>query len=428
MPTTSRPQRVRVPWRVVTSPHYSDAAVSVYVKVAALAARAEGCTAGVSYLAGLLGISRSGVERSLTQLMRPALDDDVVEVTSYRRTMPGGRGTTAVRRVRKPGQREAFVWLPSNAPEALNGRQLRAYAAVSYAVATGHSITLAELAQVLRHRNGRRVGQALDVRSVRRILTSLSQLGWISVERRAGYRGRHIYTVHEQPSQLMLAADSDDGSGADLGEGSLANKEDHRTDSPEDPRAGGSIRRRRASGSARGAVDNPAASAAAKRPYAGPQLSLAPRIWRVLEPVHVLLAGLSPYVARQLAQVVGGQLDQGVEPERLSARLEFRFASTDPIRDVGRWLLGAAVTRHGCGLVDCESGRIWRTGERCQVCADHRPPSRPPGPSGPQYPPPPYPGPPRWHECGACRAPARHPIPGGLCRGCRPALVPGSPS
>ncbi|WP_137991220.1 hypothetical protein [Streptomyces vilmorinianum] len=412
----TRPQRVRVPWRVVASSHYSDAALAVYVKVAALGARPEGCTASVEYLVGLLGMSRSGVERALTQLMRPAPDDDVAELTSYRRTHPGGMGTTAVRRVRKPSATEAFVWVPSAAAESLSPRQLRAYAAVAYAVATGHQVTLAELGQVLRSRSGKRAGQPLDPRTVRRTLRSLADLGWIAMDARAGYRGRHTYTVYEEPAQLSLTADTHDGSGADLGDGSLATKEAPRTDSPDDERAGGSIRRRRDQVVARGPVENPAPAplrAAPKRPYTGPGLTLAPRIWQVLEPVHVLFGGLSPYVVRKLAREVGHQLDRGVEPERLRSRLEFRFACTDEIRDPGRWLLGAAVIRRGCGLDACESGVIWRTGERCQVCAA-RPPGRPPGPRRPGNPAPAYPGPPRQRAtccpCPDCSpAPSRSP-------------------
>ena len=367
----SRPQRVRVPWRVVTSSHYSDAAVALYVKVSALAQRPEGCTAGVSYLSGLLGTSRSSVERSLTQLMRPAPDDDVVELVSYRRTMPGGRGTTAVRRVRKPGRSELGAWVPSRTAEALSPRQLRAYAAISYAVATRHHLTLAELGMVLRHRTGKQAGQPLNPRSVNRILLSLAGLGWITVETRSGYRGRHTYTVHDEPTQPALTADTDDGSGADLDDGSLAYKEDPQIDSPDDATAGGSIRRRRAQVVARGPVENQGpvpVPAALKRPHGGPELSLAPRIWRVLEPVHVLLTGLSPYVVRELAREAGRQLDRGVAPEQLRARLEFRFASTEDIRDPGRWLLGPAIIHRGCGLAACEGGTRWDTGERCQAC------------------------------------------------------------
>lgn len=368
------PQKVRVPLRVIVGSSYTDATVSVYVKIAALNRRDTGCEAGVAYLSGLLGLGRSTVERALTQLMRPAPDDDVVELTSQQRTLPGGKGETAVRRVRVTDPcREHGGWVPTRASESLSPRQLRCYAALSYATATGCHVTLPELAHVLRHRSGKKAGESLDVRSVRRILRALEDLGWISVERRAGYRGRHIYTVHDEPLQAALTADIDEGSGPDLEEGSLL-EDHHQTDSPDDqpPTAALDIRRRREQVVAREAVENPPLPAGMRQPYAGPQLTLAPRIWQVLEPVKPLLAGLSPYVVRALAREIGRQLDEGQEPDRLRGRLEFRFATTDTVRDPGRWLLGAAVVRRGCGLVACESGRIWHTGRECAVCARDR--------------------------------------------------------
>ncbi|WP_406168977.1 hypothetical protein [Streptomyces sp. NBC_00996] len=368
------PQPVRVPLRVIVG-SYADSTVSVYVKVAALDRRDTGCEAGVAYLASLLGLARSTVERALTQLMRPAPDDDVVELTSQRRTRRGGNGWTAVRRIRATTRAEHGAWVPSRAAESLSPRQLRAYCALSYATATGTHITLAELARVLRHRSGQKAGQPLDVRSVRRILSDLERLGWISVERRAGYRGRHLYTVHDEPTHAVLTADSGEGSGGDLGEGSLASKEHHQTDSPDDPRAGGSIRRRRDQVVARAAVENPPLPPTFRHPYTGPQLSLAPRIWRVIEPVKPLLAGLSPYVVRELAREIGRQLNAGTDGEVLRARLEFRFASTEDIRDPGRWLLGAALRppklrRSDCGLADCDGGVMRYTGAPCKACAE----------------------------------------------------------
>ncbi|WP_329214950.1 hypothetical protein OG352_05605 [Streptomyces sp. NBC_01485] len=383
------PQKVRVPLRVIVG-SYSDAAVSVYVKIAALERRTTGCEAGVAYLSGLLGLARSTVERALTQLMRPDPSDDIVELTSQRRTLPGGDGETAVRRIRATNWLvEHGGWVPTRASESLSPRQLRCYAALSYATATGVHITLAELARVLHHRSGQKAGQPLDPRSVRRILRELERLGWISVDRRAGYRGRHLYTVHDEPMQAALTADSGEGSAADLGEGSLQ-EEHHQTDSPDDqpPTAVLDIRRRRVQVVARGPVENPPLPAEFKVPaeslnaepkvqlglkaYSGPQLSLAPRIWRVLEPVKSLLPGLPPYVVRALAREIGRQLDEGQEPQRLRRRLEFRFATTDTIRDPGRWLLGAAVVRRGCGDTACESGRIWHTGRECGACAGTR--------------------------------------------------------
>ncbi|MEU3600905.1 hypothetical protein ABZ714_19600 [Streptomyces sp. NPDC006798] len=417
-------QRVRVPWRLVTSPAYGDAAVAVYVKIAALAARPEGCEAGVSYLAGLLGMSISTVERALKSLSRPAPDDDVVELTTTRRTYRGGRGQTAVRRVRRPAAAEAWAWVPTRAPEGLTPRQLRAYAALSYSTDRGLPVSYAELGQVLRHRTGRRAGQPLEAAAVARIVRDLARLGWITVQLRAGHQGRHQYDVHAEPVQPPLPAPtpnpapgppaSDDGSGTDLGAGSLATEEDPTPDSPDAATAAVPIRRRRDTGSR--AVDNPAppvdhgGPGPARAPYGGPQLTLSPRIWRVLEPVRPLLPGLSPYVLRALARAIGAQLDTGTAPERLAARLRHRYATTEPPRDPGRWLLGAAIVRRGCGLDVCESGRIWHTGTPCQVCADlraSRPPGGPSGPRRPPWPPPPAPGPPRtWCPCPDCTPPA----------------------
>lgn len=382
------PQKVRVPLRVVVG-YYADAVLPVYVKIAALSRRESGCEAGVAYLSGLLGLSRSSIERALTQLMRPAPDDDVAEVTSYRRTHSGGRGHTAVRRVRVASKTEHGAWVPTRAAEALSPRQLRAYAALSYGTATGHHLTLADLGQVLRHRSGKKAGQPLDPRSVRRILRGLADLGWISVDWRAGYRGRHLYTVHEEPTHPVLTADTDEGSGADLGEGSLASKEDHETDSPNPPAAAVDIRRRREEVVAREPVENPDGPplpAAYRRAYTGPDLSLAPRIWAVLEPVKVLLAGLTPYTVREAAREVGRQLDAGENGERLRARLEFRFASTEDIRNPGGWLLKAALKPPAhrpsrCGLADCDAGVMRYTGAPCKACDEvgHPPHPEPAG-------------------------------------------------
>ncbi|MCM2390167.1 helix-turn-helix domain-containing protein [Streptomyces albipurpureus] len=411
--------RVRVPWRLVTSTHYADAALAVYIKIAGLAMKSGSCEAGVAYLAGLLGLSRSAVERSLTQLMRPAPDDDVVELVSYRRTYHGGRGRTADRRVRRTdARRELGVWIPTRAPEALTPRQLRAYIAIAYAVARGLPVSYAELGQVLRHRTGKSAGQPLGQAAVARTVRGLADLGWITITERAGYQGRHLYTVHTEPIQPPLPAPSD-GSGEPIADGSHATKEDPETDSPDDGRAGGFNRRRRDTGSYQPLpVDNPGIvpavfsgsrpSAPRTTPYTGPALTLAPRIWHVMEPVRHLLPGLSPYVTRTLAREIGRQLDAGSAPDALRHRLQHRYARQlhADISDHGRWLL-TAIRRHGgCHLADCESGRIWRTGAPCHICAQlrtaARPPGHPPGPERPTGPPPPPTRPTRtrtWCPC-----------------------------
>lgn len=40
------------------------------------------------------------------------------------------------------------------------------------------------------------------------------------------------------------------------------------------------------------------------------------------------------------------------------------------IRAPGRWLLGVALPRWGCGYQDCEAGVLWSTGNDCEVCAE----------------------------------------------------------
>ncbi|MDH2393978.1 hypothetical protein QCN29_35565 [Streptomyces sp. HNM0663] len=96
------------------------------------------------------------------------------------------------------------------------------------------------------------------------------------------------------------------------------------------------------------------------------------QIYAVLEPVHVLLEQVNDFVARKAAREVGRQLREGTSPERLQHRLTTRLAKVmlSDIRDPGRWLLGVALPRWGCGYQDCEAGSIWRTGAACDICAE----------------------------------------------------------
>ncbi|WP_432158760.1 hypothetical protein [Streptomyces sp. bgisy153] len=96
-------------------------------------------------------------------------------------------------------------------------------------------------------------------------------------------------------------------------------------------------------------------------------------IYAVLEPVHLLLERVtSDFVVRQIAREVGRQLREGTDAERLHHRLTTRFAKAmlSDIRDPGRWLLGVALPRWGCGYQDCEAGVLWSTGKDCEVCAE----------------------------------------------------------
>ncbi|MEU9575392.1 hypothetical protein AB0D62_37260 [Streptomyces massasporeus] len=96
------------------------------------------------------------------------------------------------------------------------------------------------------------------------------------------------------------------------------------------------------------------------------------QIYAVLEPVHVLLGQVNDLVARKVAREVGRQLREGTSPERLQHRLTGRLAKVmlSDIRDPGRWLLGVALPRWGCGYQDCEAGAIWRAGAACEICAE----------------------------------------------------------
>ncbi|WP_329202837.1 MULTISPECIES: hypothetical protein [unclassified Streptomyces] len=436
-----RRQRVRVPMRLVWSPAYQDVSLSVYVKVKALASRPEGCQAKTETIASYLGLSAASVERGMTQLRRPG-PDGVVELRSARRTLPGGMGQSAVRSVRPMSGEEAFVWLPVAAAEDLTPRQLRVYALVAYAQARGIALTEAELASCLWHHSGKKAGEALSVTAASAVVTEVEAARWLTVQRRAGQRGRNLYIAHDlapearpgvpadgcsaAPEAAETAVDSGsegsassqvgegsgslvgEGSGSLVGEGSLAFKESPRTDSPDDERAlispavgevqvvegaeaveipaaattrstsGGGVALRA------GEISQPSSKPSSEKrtskdggssrsSHTGPQLAMSPEIYAVLEPVHVLLEQVtSSFVARKIAREVGRQLREGTAPDRLRHRLTARLAKVmlSDIRDPGRWLLGVALPRWGCGYQDCEASIIWRTGAACDLCAE----------------------------------------------------------
>ncbi|MFB7865624.1 hypothetical protein [Streptomyces sp. NPDC056069] len=431
-----RRQRVKVPMRLVTSPFYADIALAVYVKVKALGMREEGCQARSSTIASYLNLSKASVERGLAQLSQPA-PDQVVELLSQRRTLRGGQGTSALRRIRPMSRTETFVWVPVAAAEDLTPRQLRAYAIIAYAQAVGIQLTEGELAGSLFHHSGKKAGQQLTVTAAGQVVDELEAARWLTIRRRAGARGRHLFTAHdiaptpapqeEEDSGLAgpaLDGDADqaqqghtgvlpaeagsppvgEGSGPLADEGSLANEESLRTDRPEDAGALGSsavgeievvegaapvenppvpgprsrpsaVLALRADAHNQPAIPKPrtGGSTESRRTYNGPQLTLSPAIYAVLEPVHWLLERVdSAFVVRKIAREVGRQLREGMAAERISHRLAIRAARTmaSEIRDPGRWLLGVALPRWGCGHQDCESGVMWSSGRRCDVCAE----------------------------------------------------------
>ncbi|MET9096200.1 hypothetical protein ABZX72_29395 [Streptomyces cyaneofuscatus] len=409
-----------MPLRIVVGAQYRDAALSVYIKVAALAMRPEGCTAKVSVLAEYLGLSKSVTERGLKDLAHPDERDGLVEVVTTRRTLRGGRGQSAHRIVRTAAPGEYFVWVPVRAADALSPRLLRLYALIAYAEARNVPLAVGDLGGMLYHHTGKKAGQHLGDRQAARLIEELAATGWITVHARQGLQGRHAYETHRHPLQPVqlesTAPDIHDGSGADDHAGSLASREDQRTDRlVKRTGVGGGIRRRRPTGS-RGPGHGEKRSNTSGPQTAQERGDLTRRAWEVLEPVRHELPAVRPFLLRRIDAEIGRQLAAGAGTERLTARLTARWASTeDPRRgDVGRWILGAGLVRRGCRLDGCESGTTWHTGERCHLCADiaatkrqaaeeqmpaAAPPPRPPAPVRPPAtwlpwpPPPPDPGP-----------------------------------
>ncbi|MEV5688604.1 hypothetical protein AB0L68_36410 [Streptomyces sp. NPDC052164] len=411
-------QSVWIPESLYRGDDYCDEAVAVYTKVAALDARRswpgarreeDPCTASVAELAATLGMSVSAVERGLTHLNRPGPDGGEPWLRTKQRTHRGGDGRSALRYARLAPRDEAALEVPVRVAEALTPRRLRAWLHLARATAKGLPVTGAELAGELFHHTGKHAGEPLCEKTGRRLLDDLDAAGWLTLGRRAGQRGRHAVTVNTSPlhsvpattepavdesvddalfpvSDLLAppATDIHDGVGPDDHDGSLATREDH--SSTTDGRAGNlEIRRRRDSGSyGPRAVENqagPTFQSAAQgekhsnndggTSYRGPELQLSPRVWQVLEPVRTELPAINTYVLRRIGREIGRQLSAGVGSERLTARLTARWASTEAPRggDVGRWVLGAGLPRHGCRLPSCESGTTWSTGDRCHLCA-----------------------------------------------------------
>ncbi|MFI0929589.1 hypothetical protein ACH4TP_37560 [Streptomyces sp. NPDC021012] len=395
-PTPIRRGRVKVPMRLVESPYYSDAALSVYMKVKALGLRPEGCTAGLATLASYLGLSVSTVQRGLAQLRSHAPDGVVELPDSRRRSLPGGWGTTARRRVRPLRPTETFIWLPVAASEHLRPRLLRAYAVIAYAVVRGIPLSEGVLANFLRHHSGRRAGQTLTVDAAGRIVDELAESGWISVQRRAGSQGRHLFLVHDQ--QVIPSSGVNDRSGPRPDDRSLAYEEDVRIDRHEENNksfspAVGELQVDEAvenldstpppvetpgDHALRAGNENPTFSSTppgtGANAYRGPELTFSARLHTVLAPVRFLLPEINTYMQRRIGQEISRQLEDGTEVQRLKNRLTCRLAQTlvDDIRDPGRWLLGVALPRWGCANPDCESGTLWSTGEECRACREAR--------------------------------------------------------
>ncbi|WP_329338551.1 hypothetical protein OG866_26990 [Streptomyces sp. NBC_00663] len=418
-------QKVKVPRRLWDGGGYSAGAVAYWAQITALAHREDGCRASVARLAEYLGDAKRTAERCLAELSAPGPDGEP-ELSTVRRTRSDGDGETAERRTRPVTRAEQFALVPVLAAKVMRRPQFVLYCALAWAVATSAPVTAAELAGLL----------GVTERSARRLVDELEALGWVTVHRRAGAHGRHLYDVHDLPLRLVdepePGPDTDGGSGACTDGGSLAIKEDPRLTDERSTGAGGSSAVGEVTVSGSAPVDNSpsrsvtsvpdtflvaartAVRPAERPPYDGPGLSLSPRVWAVLEPVHDLLHRIRPFVLRRIGREIGRQLDDGIWAEDIRDQLtRLRvWTPAEDLRDPGRWLLGAALpARSLCGLPGCYWGFQHHTGFPCKACAeaaaararDAHPPHT------------------AWHECRACRAPSRQPLPADLCRTCRPA-------
>lgn len=411
-------QMVDVPDRVAAGVHYSDEAVKAWAKAAALDldGNREHCNASVENLAGYAGMSKSPYERGLTQLRVPGPDGGPAEMATRRMTHRGGKGRTAIRQVRPVRWDENAVRVPPLAGDTLPPREYRALLALSRAARDRIPVAAADLAGELFHHHGDKAGQPVSERTARRVMDRLEARGWITVDRRGGFQGRHLFTVHTSPLRPVPATpdpapcpDNHDGSGPDSHDGSLTIKEDNSLSTDQRPQGRRAsttvdppIRRRRDNSNV--TVENPQPSAAAGggRPYTGPPLTVSPRIaavlapgpHRELAPLQALFAASTVFMQRRIAREIGRQLDTEADTGRLRHRLRERYARTGPaaVRDGARWLLGAALPRWGCPDPRCETGVLWHPDgrrPRCDTCRDTPRPGPEPGPGSPPLPPPP---------------------------------------
>ncbi|WP_046918429.1 hypothetical protein, partial [Streptomyces stelliscabiei] len=429
-----RPQRravqtVEIPERIYRGPHYSDAFIKAWAKMAALDVdtNPEHCNAHVTEMARFCGLSLRDFQRALTEGRHPGPDGGLPEFSTRRMTRKSGKGRTAIRQVRSVVDAERYVTVAVAMCDALEPRRLRAALLMAHTAkySPGYQPTAAELAGELFHHHGKTPGKPLSERTARRIIHDLEATGWVSVGHRTGHQGRHTVAVNSHPilaEQLALdldtpvtavdveapaasgqhgeaSADNHGGSGPATDGGSLAIKE--YTGVPTDvvaaPQEDGGSRRRRVT-VGKPPVDaseltdgtfGPGVSRAPRgtRPtqqpstgqaYSGPELRWTERIHVSLAPVRHLLQqpDTNRFLLRKVAREIGRQLDQGattlMTPERMAARIATRYRDAGPIRDIAAWLLAVGVVHRGCGQPLCEDGRLWPTGATCESCTVNR--------------------------------------------------------
>ncbi|MEU3464763.1 hypothetical protein ABZ721_33045 [Streptomyces sp. NPDC006733] len=420
--------------RLVLSAAHPDVALSVYLKVKALGARPEGCQAKAATMASYLHLSQASVERGLTSLSRAAPDGVVELRSERRTLPGGTgtsavRTTRPLRRTESfvwlpvaaaedltPRQLRAYavIAFTEKMGIALTEGELAGHLVHHSGKRAGQSLSVAAAGVVVDELEAARwvsVQRRAGVQGRHRFVACDIAPG-------AGVEdGEPVAAAAKETVQEPLREPVDnvadrsacslvgEGSGLSVGEGSLAYREDvgltdpttnahsssavgevpvvEAADNPADTNRRGLV----VGGLALRAEDNrqpsrirptdehhsSIGSGSVWPAYTGPALTMSEQIYAVLEPVHLLLARVdNPFVARKVAREAGRQLTAGTDPQRLRQRLTARFAAvmTADIRDPGRWLLGVALPRWGCGDRDCESGVRWSNGERCAVCGE----------------------------------------------------------
>ncbi|MYV97588.1 hypothetical protein [Streptomyces sp. SID3343] len=221
MPESVRRASVKVPLAVVTGEAYNDLAFVFAAKVGHLAAGPgqPGCIADLTTIARYLGLTVRSVPQpdgrvalkapsSLYAAQKQLTAGE--ELTVVRRTKRSGTGTSAVRRLRPLYKGEPWVVVPVALLGAVPHRHARAYAVICYSRARGHHLTYAELAQVLRHQSGRRIGEPVSVRAARGVVSDLERWGWVEVGRREGWQGRNML-IPLRPFEPVSERDTDNG-------------------------------------------------------------------------------------------------------------------------------------------------------------------------------------------------------------------------
>lgn len=398
MPDSVRKTLVKVPMRIVAGP-YSDLAVVLHAKTAHLSRNEQrGSVADLTTIAVYLGLTnrRTVDPRTGNELLKApsalyAAQKELTaakEMTVERRTLPGGTGTSAVRRVSGLGRDEAFAFAPVALLGAVSPRHVRAYLVCSYAYATRTPMTAEELSGHLRHHSGKTAGEPISERSARMLVDDLERWGWLDVDRRAGRQGRNQITPRRSPLGSVTSPENGRTSGAEPTETSgpepartsLANEElQPEADVQEIARdlVSGSARRA-SSVVARGPVDNPAAGAFGQAVAAPEAASPEPRgdwpttisatAYRVL---RILPLEFTPGQCALAAKAVERAVSEVGDVERILNRVHRHLADErQALREPYGWLISRGLRNDPCPEPACEEGQLWPTGESCRICLE----------------------------------------------------------